>query len=596
MLRRFRLPRSRSTVWRAAALLLITILAAAAFGASKSPAQLDERAAELPRAQTLYVGRTGGPLVPNGNPLSPAAVTDAGLRQAVFEQLFYFNWINGKVKGWLAKSFKYNSGFTQLTVDLRSGITWNDEKPFTSADVAYTFNLLLTTPTLANAGIVQTTLKSVATPSRTRIVFNFSKPDRRFVGNILAGYIATGVTIVPKHIYEGQNAATFTFWDPARGWPFGTGPYRLTTQETSRATYTRNSSWWAAKTKFHKLPAPRYLVYQTVTPDIEAQSLVTDRLDLSSGNINGLGTWHSIRGQNKLLNTWSKNGFVDPCPISLELNAKAEPWDDPQMRWALNYAIDKRRFSNLFNQTAPYITGFVFPDYPRLRAVLKENKAVFDRYPSTMHSLQRSNQILTSKGYRKSGNRWVNAQGQALTVNLKLFSPTVAASWGVARETLTQQLESAGFTVNSQALDFGGLATALSTGNFDALGWFECGSISEPWQTLYRWRNESIAPIGQRNPTPNNSRWDNARYTAIVNEMALLPGFSAKAKQLTTEALTIFLRELPVIELTQAAKTIIYDTKYWKNWPNEKNAYFQPQPQLYSFHEVLLNLKPAPKR
>jgi peptide/nickel transport system substrate-binding protein len=580
-----------------ASVMGVALLAGATVGSAASAKQAAsaKRVAELPRESTLYVGRTGGPLVPNGNPLSPAAVTDAGLRQAVFEQLFYFNWMNGKVESWLAKSYKFNKTYTLLTVDLRPGIKWNDGQAFTSADVKFTFDALLKTATLLNAGTVQTSLKSVSTPSASRVVFNLAKPDRRFVGNILAGYISTGVTVVPKHIFQDQDVATFTFWDPARGWPFGTGPYRISAQDTSRATFTRNASWWAAKTKFKKLPAPRYIVYQTVTPDIEAQSLVSNQLDLSSGNINGLGTWHSIRKQNELLGTWSSNGFVDPCPISLELNAKAAPWDDPEMRWALNYAIDKKKFSNLFNQTTPYVTGYVYPDYPRLRGVIEANKAVFAKYPETLYSTQRSNSILTSKGYHKSGNKWVNAQGRPLTINLKIFSPTVAAAWGVARETLTQQLESAGFTVNSQALDFGALATALSTGNFDALTWFECGSISEPWQTLYRWRNDQLAPIGQRNPTPNNSRWNNQQYTNIVNQMALLPGYSPRAKALTTQAMTIFLRELPVIELTQAAKTIIYSAKYWRNWPTIKNAYYQPQPQLYSFHQVLLRLKVAPK-
>jgi peptide/nickel transport system substrate-binding protein len=585
-----RLKGVRATWWRAGVLLSAAVLLGIVAG--ETSAKSDKRA-DLPRAQTLYVGRTGVPLVPNANPLLPSTATDAGLRQGLFEYLFYVNWVTGKAEPWLAKSATYNKDFTSLKLELRRGVTWSDGQPFTSADVAFTLRLLQQNPTLVNASLVSNGVKSVSTSGPYGVQIELTKPDRRFVGNVLAGYIATGVTIVPEHIFKDQTVTTFTYFDIGKGWPVGTGPYKLTTWEGGRATYTRRANWWAAKTKFHKLPAPKYLVYETVTPDIEAQSLVTNRLDISSGNINGLGTWNSIRKQNKLLGTWSKNGFVDPCPISLEMNTTAKPWDDPQMRWALSYSLDKGRFSELFNQGPAYVTPFFFPDYPRLRQVIKANAAVFKKYPSTQFSLAKAAQILQSKGYRKSGSKWVDSSGKPLTVNLTIFSPTVAASWGVAREALTQQLEAAGFTVTSQALDFGGMFGALAPGKFDVISWFECGSISEPWQSLARYVNTDIAPIGTRNPTANNVRWNNPQYTAIVNELAQLPGFSPRAKKLTTQALTIFMRELPVLELTQAPKTIIFGTRYWKNWPTAKNPYFQPPPQLNGFHQVLLRIKPA---
>jgi peptide/nickel transport system substrate-binding protein len=580
-----------ATWWRAALPLLAAVLVCVVLVGTSS-AQPSQRL-DLPRAQTLYVGRTGVPLVPNANPLLSSTASDAGLRQGLFEYLYYFNWITGRAEPWLAQSATYNKTFTALKIQIRHGVRWSDGVPFTSADVVYTLKALQQNPTLVNASVVSSEVKSVTAAGRYTVDIQLSKPDRRFIGNVLAGYISSGVTIVPEHIFQGQDPTTFTFFDLSKGWPVGTGPYKLTSWEGGRAVFTEDPHWWAVKAKFHKLPAPKYLVYETVTPDIEAQSLVTNQLDSSSGNINGVGTWQSISKQNKQLGTWSPNGFVDPCPISLEMNTTVDPWSDPQMRWALNYAIDKASFSHLFNQGPAYVTPFFFPDYPKLRQVLKDNAALYKKYPTTQYSLAKSAQILTSKGYHMSGGKWVNSQGQPLTVNLTTFSPTVAASWGVAREALTTQLEAAGFTVNSQALDFGGMFGALAPGKFDTITWFECGSVSEPWQTLNRYTNLNLAPIGQANPTPNNVRWNNPQYTAIVNKLALLPASSPQAKKLTTQALTIFAQQLPVIELTQAPKTIIFSTRYWTNWPTATNPYLQPQPQLNSFHQLLLRLKAA---
>ena len=568
------------------ALALAGVVATASLGGAN-------KALALTRAQTLYVGRTGVPLVPDGNPLISSTASDAGLRQGVFEYLFYFNWMTGRTEPWLATSAVFNKSFTQVTINLRHGVRWADGKLFTSRDVAYTLGVLATNPTLVNGSLVQTEVAAAKPLGLYSILITLKKPDRRFVGNVLAGYISSGVTIVPQHIFKDQDPTKFTFFDPGKGWPFGTGPYRVTSWDTTRAVFTRNQNWWAARTGFHKLPAPKYLVYQTVTPDVEAQSLVTNQLDSSSGNINGLGTWTSISKQNNNLETWSSTGFVDPCPISLEMNTTVKPWDDPQMRWALSYAIDKQKFSRLFNQGPAYVTPFFFPDYPQLRAVIKSNAAVFKKYPSTLYSLQKSAQILTAHGYHQSGGKWVDNSGNPLTVNLTIFSPTVAASWGVARETLTQELEAAGFTVTSQALDFGGMFSALSPGKFDMISWFECGSVAEPWQTLARYVNTDLAPIGQSNPTSNNVRWNNAQYTAIVNQLQLLSPSSKAAQKLVTQALTIFMQQLPVMELTQAPKTIIFSHRYWTNWPSKKQPYIQPQPQLNSFHQVLLSIRPA---
>ena len=43
---------------------------------------------------------------------------------------------------WLATSYAWSNGGKTLTFDLRQGVKWSDGTPFTSADVAYTFNLI----------------------------------------------------------------------------------------------------------------------------------------------------------------------------------------------------------------------------------------------------------------------------------------------------------------------------------------------------------------------------------------------------------------------------------------------------------------------
>ena len=53
-----------------------------------------------------------------------------------------FNVLTGEHENWLAETWEYNDDFTEITMKLREGITWQDGMPFTAEDVAFTFNLV----------------------------------------------------------------------------------------------------------------------------------------------------------------------------------------------------------------------------------------------------------------------------------------------------------------------------------------------------------------------------------------------------------------------------------------------------------------------
>src|SRR5207302_5692682 len=66
----------------------------------------------------------------------------SGALQTMAEPLIMFNVLTGEYENWLAESWQYNPDFTEVTVKLRKGIEWSDGTPFTSNDVAFTFNVV----------------------------------------------------------------------------------------------------------------------------------------------------------------------------------------------------------------------------------------------------------------------------------------------------------------------------------------------------------------------------------------------------------------------------------------------------------------------
>src|SRR5690606_4154665 len=62
--------------------------------------------------------------IPNGNEFA------SGYRQQVIEFLWYANYVTGEITPWLATGYSYNDEYTQLTLNIRPGVTWNDGQPF----------------------------------------------------------------------------------------------------------------------------------------------------------------------------------------------------------------------------------------------------------------------------------------------------------------------------------------------------------------------------------------------------------------------------------------------------------------------------------
>jgi peptide/nickel transport system substrate-binding protein len=275
----------------------------------------------------------------------------------------------------------------------------------------------------------------------------------------------------------------------------------------------------------------------------------------------------------------------DPCPWSLSVNTKNKPWDDPEMRWALNEVIHKDQFSALFNNpAAPTPARSTFPEYGALASFLDANASLFTKYPTTEYNLDKASQVFTAKGYAKSGDKWTK-DGKPLTVKLSIFNAAaLGAIWTNVEQLLVQDLTDAGLTVDSQAGDFGVVADARTAGNFDIQSWFECGSVADPWATLNRY----AGPKGSDNP----GGWDNKDYNAKVAKIGTLPPGDPQVVQLASDALGIFLKELPVIPMAQRPEPFLTNTTYWSGWPTTDNPSILAAWTM-SFHQVVIKLTPA---
>ena len=200
----------------------------------------------------------------NFNYLVPGTNQNQGAHQVLWEPLFILNYETGNIDPWLGLSFTANDAQDVWTLNLRDGVLWSDGEPFTADDVVFTIQMLLddSTATLADAASMQQWVSSVKKIDDLTVEFDLLAPNPRFQLDYFSVRIWGGINIQPKHVWEGKDPFTFTNYDPDKGWPIGTGPYKLVTAAPTQFVWDRRDDWWGATTGFHRLPEPKRLIWQ----------------------------------------------------------------------------------------------------------------------------------------------------------------------------------------------------------------------------------------------------------------------------------------------------------------------------------------------
>ena len=130
---------------------------------------------------------------------------------------------------------------------LRKGVSWTDGTPFSSADVAFTFNLLAKNPDLNPYSLPIT---SVVTKGPDAVTINFSSPVYTDIN-----YIAGTTYIVPEHIWKSvSDPAT---WPDAK--PVGTGSDEVSSVTSAQLVMTANPHWYMPG--LPKIETLRYLYF-----------------------------------------------------------------------------------------------------------------------------------------------------------------------------------------------------------------------------------------------------------------------------------------------------------------------------------------------
>lgn len=563
--------------------------AGAAATAAATPTRVVPRgsAAKIDRNKSLILMWTASD-VGIGNPYATGFNHQRG-NAAWLEPLYYFSAFGNKTIPWLAESHQYSPDNKSLTIKMRSGVEWSDGQPFTAKDVAFTLNMLRQNEKLAYGADMKKWVKDAQAPDDATVQVTFTQPAPRFVFDFLTSKFDLGIFYVPEHIFKDiKDVAAFTFYDPSKNWPLVTGPYKTVDWTPQQQIMDLRKDWWAAKTGFAKLPEVQRIITVPFPddPSVAAQAAISNEIDTSLDLRPPL--IKTVIDKNPKIITHTQRdkpyGYTDWWPNSLWFNNEVPPYNDKDIRYAVNYAINRPQIVEVGYEGAGVTTDLPFPQFPSLQKYIDAAQPLLKKYPTSDYDLSKTDKIMTDKGYTKnSDGLWVGKDGKTLDATLYGFG--IFADYG---PVLAEQLRAGGFDSSFQQPP--DAYTKMVDGSAKTFLFGHGGAIADVYPTLDLWHSRNNAPTGTAAGTIT-ARWKNADFDKIVDQMAQFPPGDDKAIPLFLQALEIYLREKPELPIIQWLHRIPYNTTYWTNWPTKDNPYVNGAFWHKTFPLILYNLK-----
>jgi peptide/nickel transport system substrate-binding protein len=526
---------------------------------------------------------TGKPLVVDDTPLSPMtdtfnpySATSTGhvvTADSLYnEPLFIWNILNPSEAPFkvLATGYSWSNGGRTLTLTTRSGVKWNDGKPFTASDVAFTFNMIRTHPGLDTDG---TPVPASATaPTATTAVLTFSAPE-------YANLFLIGQTyIVPEHIWSKVNPVTFADTSPV-----GTGPYMLDQFSPQGFTLKENPYYWD-KSSVHvpEISYPSYSQnFNVVSP------LASGQIDLAGNDIADVQNVYLAKSPDNHTYYSSTPYLTANNVVSLFFNVTKAPLNDPAVRQAISYGIDRQQLS------AQGETGYEMPETSTSGLLLPRDSSWLEPTLANNHPTggdsAKVTSILKTDGWKMVGGKWTK-NGQ--TISFSISDPIGYSDYYLDAQDIAKQLNTLGFNVTVDGI---GNPTVwqgdVTDGNFDtAIHWSNQGPT--PYQ-IYQGNLDATltAPVGK--PAASNiGRWDNA---ATQTALAAFAGSNSPSvqKAAISSLENIMTTQVPAAPLLYGAAWFEFSTRDYTGWPSASNPFMDPSVNSPYLEETILHLKPV---
>lgn len=432
----------------------------------------------------------------------------------------------------LAERWEVEEGGARYRFHLRRDVRWHDGRPFTAADVKFTFDSMLLRFHSRTRASLGPALARIDAPDDSTVIFRFRRP----YAPLLQQLDVVEAPILPRHLFTGSDPLR----NPANRAPVGTGPFRFVSyRPDDEIRYSANDEY------FRGAPWVQHLVLRVI-PDPGMQVIA-----LEAGEVDWL---FAVPGPDRerlrrdpavgLLQTTVNPGGSN-CVTTLGFNLDRPLFRDLRVRRAIAHAVNRPQFLErvLFGEgrvaTAPISSRIAFAHAGDL--------------PTPRFDTARASRLLDEVGWRRDGNDVRTAHGvpgidDGTEFVIGFTALPSQASFG---DLLRAQLREIGIELRVQPLEPAVFAhTVFTVRDFDTAVASYCNGTDPEIGVRRTLVSSSIVPV----PFSNMAGYDNP----VIDSLFDLAGGALDAgerRRLYREIQEIAISDQPYVWLVETVAT-----------------------------------------
>ena len=544
---------------------LLSLVLALALVLSMVAVAGSEAAQDLPRGETIYFGgQQWGPI--NGwNPISPNmnnamanAANARGSRTVMFETLYMYNMLDGKLYPLLADGdIVWNDDLTEATIAIKAAAKWSDGTPVTADDVAATWEVAQKTQNSVYTGNAPY-IESITAEDGKVVIKSKLTEDGKPVNPLMIKDFVSGTYIVQKAWAEklaadnGDDAAKMLA-DPAADVPYS-GPYGPYFANDQMVAFIRNDNYWGQDASmWGKLPVPKYVGHPIYADNDAGLVMFKDgQIDVNQNFVANI---------QKL---WEDEGlpiatYMDQAPYGVcatmptaFFNMEVPVLQVPEIRKAIAMAVDYDQIiENAMTNQSP-----TFAQVPRSvmnptdgEQALYDHDAVKD-LQWVGKDVEGAKKLLDEAGIVDTdGDGYREYNGEKITLNS--CCPNGWTDWQAAMEIVAAAGQAIGLDITTNYPEWSIYQTVFTKGSQDEYDIFMYSppgaTPSAPWARVRALLSSEFIGV-ENNWSGNWGHYKNDRADEIIAAIPLTTD-EAELKKLYTEATKIYLEEVPSFSL-----------------------------------------------
>lgn len=465
----------------------------------------------------------------------------------------------GEMLPWLASSYQRSEDGLRHTLELRD-VRWDDGKPLTAKDVAFTYEYYTShtfTPLLV--GVPRKGIQVVATGERS-VEFRLDRPDATFVQQVLGT-----MPIVPEHVWSKISDPMGTFDDRVL---ISTGPYRLAARDEAEGT-----ELFVAKDGYFLGP-PYVRRIEMLPAGGPLTALRVDDLDGAATAAEGArDTELDPFRDNPAYGIISREaGFAFPLFFNM---SRGGALADLRFRRACLHAIDREDIVKrlLTGNGQVGSEGWLPPSHPLYNPDIR-------RYPFDRPEAER---LLDEAGYRRSGGTGMRRNPDGSDLRYSLHIPDVVPA--ALAELVAASLRAVGLDIDLRRIDLVRLFGTKLQASYDLLitsypGPSGVGPGGDP--DIMRGVYYSKPP----NPFHKATGYENAEVDRLIDAQRATYDMEER-RRLVGEVQRLVAEDLPVAMLYYTTFFYVFRKEVFDQWYFTPGGFGPGIPDVYNKHPYI---------